>query len=139
MAFKEPNDFARGARAPVTNSSMELVHARFEQSLNAGETGTGIIGVLPAGTVPVQMYVYAPSDLGANFKFDLKLVDGDGAASPWLVNSTYGNTATYVAVTVQPPFASITPSDRDRQVQLDVKTGAASAGTLGVALVYAHV
>jgi len=138
MAFKEPNDFARGSRAAVTNASMELVHARFEQALNAGETGQGVIGILPAGTVPVQMYVYAPSALGANFKFNLDLVDGAGVTTPWLVNSTYGSAASYTAV-VALPFASATPSDRDRLLRLDIKTAASAAGTLGVALLYAHV
>lgn len=151
MAFANKSPVLAGHQTPITPGGPELVRARFGQSLAAADhvAGTvGVIGILPAGTVPVTMYVRAPAALGTGFKAsvgianagatDFSTAAADGG-EVWVVDNTTGAAGGYAEVTPA-AFAKVEPKDVDRQILLKVTApGAATpAGLFAVDLVYAN-
>ena len=148
-AFKQLSAVAAGHQNPITPGGPELVRAQFGQALAVADHAVGVIGhigTLPAGTLPVVLYVRAPSALGAGFKAsigianaagtDLSTAAGDGGAA-WVVDDATGVAGGYIQL-VPVPFGKVAPSDTDRKILLKVTGAGTDAGTYGIDLVYAN-
>lgn len=151
MAFANKSPVLAGHQAPLTPGGPELVCARFGQALTASDHvagKVGVIGILPAGTVPVTLFMRAPAALGSGFKASIGIANAAGtdfstAASDggavWVVDNETGAAGGYLQVTPA-AFAKVEPKDVDRQILLKVTAPGAStpAGQIAVDLVYAN-
>ncbi len=150
MAFAQKSAVLAGHQNPITPGGPELVCARFGQPLVAADhvaDTLGVVGVLPAGTLPVSFFVRAPAALGANFAVsiglanaagtDISTADDDGGV--WVAGNTTGAAGGYIQV-VPAGFAKIVPKDVDRKVLVKITTPGTGtpAGLFAVDLVYAN-
>jgi hypothetical protein len=151
MPFTNKSPQLAGYENAITPGGPELVVSRCGQQLVAADhvAGTvGVIGLLPAGTVPVHLYVRAPAALGAGFTASIGIANAagtdfstaaeDGGAA-WVVDNNTGAAGGYVQLTPA-AFAKVAPKDYDRRVLLKI-TGVGTgtpAGLLAVDLVYAN-
>ena len=151
MPFTNKSPQLAGYDNAITPGGPELVVSRCGQQLVAADhvAGTvGVIGVLPAGTLPVHLYVRAPAALGAGFTASIGIANAagtdfstaaeDGGAA-WVVDNNTGAAGGYVQLTPA-AFAKVAPKDYDRRVLLKI-TGVGTgtpAGLLAVDLVYAN-
>lgn len=163
MAFTGSNDYITG-RAPVpTPAGAEVVATRFTLAMATADlalNSIGQIGILPAGCVPVALYVDGTdmdsSTAAVIFQVglgNLALQDAAGATSADAKNTlmstvakdggaawgstTAVNTAFQQQILSQ-PMQTVTRVDYDRAILVKVTTAptTAVAGTLGVTLVY---
>jgi hypothetical protein len=84
MAFKQLSAVAAGHQTPITPGGSELVRSRFGQPLAVADHAVGargVIGILPAGTLPVSLFIRVPAALGAGFKASIGLADAAGDIS----------------------------------------------------------
>lgn len=148
MAFKQKSAVAAGHQNPLTPGGPELVRARYGQSLAVVDHtigNRGVIGVLPAGTLPAHLYIRVPTALGAGFKASLGLASADGDISTaaddggaaWVVDDTTGVAGGYIQV-VPAAFAKVAPKDVDRNLVLKITAAGTAAGLFAVDLVYAN-
>lgn len=148
MAFKQTSAVAAGHQNPITPGGLELVCARYGQSLAVVDqvVGTkGVIGILPAGTLPAHLYIRVPTALGAGFKASVGLADAagdistaaDDGGAAWVVDDTTGAAGGYIQV-VPAAFAKIAPTDEDRNLVLKITGAGTAAGLFAVDLVYAN-
>lgn len=151
MAFVQKSAVAAGHQNPLTPGGPELVRARFGQPLAAAdhEAGrVGVIGALPAGTLPAHLYVRVPQALGAGFKASIGLAnaagtdfsaDADDGGAAWVVEDTTGVAGGYVQV-VPAAFTKVVPKDYDRKLLLKVVAPGTGtpAGLFAVDLVYGN-
>ena len=148
MAFKQTSAVAAGHQNPITPGGLELVCARFGQPIAVVDqaVGTkGVIGVLPAGSLPTHLFIRVPAALGAGFKASVGLADANGdistAASDggaaWVTDDTTGVAGGYIQV-VPAAFAKIVPMDEDRLLVLKITAAGTAAGLFAVDLVYAN-
>ncbi|ABM32941.1 hypothetical protein QRO08_09780 [Paracidovorax citrulli] len=151
MPFANKSPQLAGYDNAITPGGPELVVSRCGQQLVAADhvAGTvGIIGVLPAGTLPVHLYVRAPAALGAGFTASIGIANAAGTdfstaaedgGAVWVVDNNTGAAGGYVQLTPA-AFAKVAPKDYDRRVLLKI-TGVGTgtpAGLLAVDLVYAN-
>lgn len=149
MAFKTLSPVAAGHQNALTPGGMELVRARFGQQLAVADhvIGTvGVIGVLPAGTLPAKLFVRVPSALGAGFKAsigianaagtDFSTADADGGAA-WVVDDTTGVAGGYIQV-IPAAFAKVVPASTDRPILLKITGAGTTAGLFAADVVYAN-
>ena len=112
MAFKQTSAVAAGHQNPLTPGGPELVRSRFGQSIAVTDhvVGTkGVIGVLPAGTLPAHLYIRVPTALGAGFKASIGLADANGDISTaaddgggaWVTDDTTGVAGGYIQMVPQ--------------------------------------
>lgn len=148
MAFKQLSAVAAGHQAPITPGGSELVRSRFGQPLAVADhvAGTkGVIGILPAGTLPVSLFIRVPAALGAGFKASVGLADaaGDISTAPedggaaWVVDDTAGAAGGYVHL-APAAFAKLVPKDEDRAIVLKVTGPGTAAGLFALDLVYTN-
>ena len=148
MAFKQTSAVAAGHQNPLTPGGPELVRSRFGQSIAVTDhvVGTkGVIGVLPAGTLPAHLYIRVQTALGAGFKASLGLADASGDISTaaddgggaWVTDDTTGVAGGYIQV-VPAAFAKVVPTDEDRALVLKITAAGTAAGLFSVDLVYAN-
>lgn len=150
MAFTGSNDYITG-RAPVpTPAGAELIATRFTLAMATADLALntiGQIGILPAGCVPVAVYVDGTDmDSGAAAEiFQVGILDAAGTAfssaaadggAAW-GSTTAVNTAFQQQILSQ-PMMTVTRSDSDRKIGVKVTTAptTAVAGTLGLTLLY---
>lgn len=145
MGFKTLSAVAAGYQAPITPAGSELVVGRFMQPVAAAEaSGTvGVIGVLPAGCVPLDVFVKADA-LGTGFKAsfgiatpagtDISTADKDGG-SAWITDDTTGAAGGYVRV-ASAALGKVVPVDYDRAIVIKTGAAAVAAGQVGISLVY---
>jgi hypothetical protein len=146
MAFKQSSAVAAGHQNTLTPGGPELVRARFGQPVAVADVaGTrGVIGILPAGTVPAVLYVRADA-LGTGFKASVGIADSTGAFSAdaqdgggkWITDDTTGVAGGYVQV-VPAAFAKVQPVDYDRKILLEVGAAATTGGLFALDVVYAN-
>ena len=97
----------------------ELVRSRFGQPLAVADHAVGargVIGILPAGTLPVSLYIRVPAALGAGFKASIGLADAAGDISAaaddgggaWVTDNDAGAAGGYVHL-VPAAFAKLVP------------------------------
>lgn len=150
MAFTNSNDYITG-RAPIpTPAGSEVVATRFTLAMPTGDLALntiGQIGILPAGCVPVALYVDG-TDMDSSTAaviFQVGILDTAGTAfstaaadggAAW-GSTTAVNTAFQQQILSQ-PMMTVTRTDADRKIGVKVATAptTAVAGTLGVTLVY---
>lgn len=148
MAFKQLSAVAAGHQAPITPSGSELVRSRFGQPLAVADQvlGTkGVIGILPAGTLPVSLFIRVPTALGAGFKASVGLADAagdistaaDDGGAAWVVDDTTGVAGGYVHL-VPAAFAKLVPKDEDRPIVLKVAAAGTAAGLFALDLIYTN-
>ena len=150
MPFKQLGAVAAGYQNPITPGGPELVAARYGQSLLAVDhtaNTRGFIGVLPAGCLPVTMYISVPVALGAGFTASIGLAAADGDISvaaddggaAWVTGDTTGAAGGYLQVNPS-AFAKVVPKDYDRRLVLKVVTPGTGtpAGQFNVNLVYGN-
>lgn len=148
MAFKQLSAVAAGHQAPITPGGSELVRSRFGQPLAVADhaVGTrGVIGILPAGTLPVSLYIRVPAALGAGFKASIGLADAAGDISTaaddgggaWVTDNDAGAAGGYVHL-VPSAFAKLVPKDEDRRIVLKVTGAGTAAGLFALDLVYTN-
>ena len=148
MAFKQTSAVAAGHQNPLTPGGPELVRSRFGQSIAVTDhvVGTkGVIGVLPAGTLPAHLYIRVPTALGAGFKASIGLADANGDISTaaddgggaWVTDDTTGVAGGYIQM-VPAAFAKVVPTDEDRALVLKITAAGTAAGLFSVDLVYAN-
>lgn len=151
MAFANKSAVLAGHQNPITPGGPELVRARFGQPLVAADHTVGrvgVIGVLPAGCLPSELYVRVPAALGVGFTASIGLANADASdisvaaddgGEAWVAGNTTGAAGGYLQASPA-AFAKVAPVDYDRQIVL--KIGAAGTGTptglFAVDLVYAN-
>lgn len=145
MGFKNLSAVAAGYQTPITPAGSEVVAGRFMQPVAAAEaSGTfGVVGILPAGCVPVDMFVKADA-LGAGFKASVGLINAagtdistaaaDGGAA-WVTDDTTGVAGGYVRVAA-PALGKVEPVDHDRAIVIKLGAAAVAAGQVGISLLY---
>lgn len=152
MAFANSNDFLTGRKPAVTADDTCVVAVRYAVQLTTADltaNNVGAVGILPAGHVPVAMYVDA-DDLDANATPALVLEVGvlndagnalstdplDGGA-PWGTGITIGQTGGQVAVTSK-ALSRVSAKSSNRRIGVRVATApaTAAAGQIGVTLLY---
>lgn len=152
MAFTGTNDYITGRKPVPFPAGAEVVAVTFELELTTGDLALntiGQIGVLPAGCVPLDVFVYH-DDLDSStaaLVMQVGIWDGSGAnistaaadgGAHWGV--TTASTAALSERLVRNGIAmeSVQKSAEDRRVGVKVTTAptTAVAGTLGVTLFY---
>lgn len=163
MSFTGSNDYTTGRANPVTPAGAELASMRFALAMATADlalNSIGQIGILPAGCVPVSVYVDG-TDMDSSTAAEifqvglgnLALQDAAGAVSADAKNTlmstvakdggaawgstTAVNTAFQQQILSQ-PMMTVTPVNYDRAILVKVTTAptTAVAGTLGLTLVY---
>jgi hypothetical protein len=152
MPFAASNDQLTGRKPIRIPAGGELVAERFTIAVTAGElalNNVGVIGLLPAGCVPVDVLVDSTDvDTGAAAMVlqvgisnagvtDISTASADGGAH-WGV-TTAANTAFTQRLTPNgQAMVSVAKSDVDRRLAIKVGTAPTTpaAGTLGVTLIY---
>lgn len=148
MAFKQLSAVAAGHQAPITPGGSELVRSRFGQPLAVADHAVGargVIGILPAGTLPVSLYIRVPAALGAGFKASIGLADAAGDISTaaddgggaWVADNDVGAAGGYVHL-VPSAFAKLVPKDEDRRIVLKVTGAGTAAGLFALDLIYTN-
>lgn len=148
MAFKQLSAVAAGHQSPITPGGCELARSRFGQPLAVADhvVGTkGVIGILPAGTLPVSLFIRVPAALGAGFKASIGLADatGDISTAPedgggaWVVDNDAGVAGGYVQLSPA-AFAKVQPDDEDRQIILKITGAGTTAGLFALDLIYTN-
>lgn len=161
--FTGTNDYLLGRKNPITPDGAEVASMHFTLAMataDLDQNDIGPIGILPAGCVPVSVYVDG-TDMdsgGAAVIFqvglgNLNLQDAAGATSADLKNTlmstvakdggaawgstTAVNTAFQQQILSQ-PMTTVTAVDYDRYIIAKVTTApsTAVAGTLGLTLLY---
>lgn len=145
MAFANSNDFLDGRKPMPIPSGPEVVAVRMEIELATGDLALndiGAIGFLPAGCIPVALYVDA-DDLDSGTpalvtsvgllnagETDLDVVWGSGL--------TVGQSASAAAVVSTTLLQQTSDPDTNRKIGVKVTTAAATAvaGTYAVNLHY---
>lgn len=149
MPFAQKSPVAAGYQQALTPDGSEQVRARFGQAIALADHvvgNRGVIGVLPAGTVPASFFVRVPTALGAGFKASIGLADANGDIStaaddggaPWLTDDTTGVAGGYVQV-APAAFAKLQPKAFDRQLVLKVTGAGTNVGLFAIDLVYSNV
>lgn len=152
MSFANTNDFLTGRKPVPTPAGGEILACRFTLDLPTGDlqaNDCGAIGILPAGCLPVDVYVDG-TDMDSStaalvFQVglcnadasDLSTAAADGGAH-WGV-TTAANTAFQQRITPNgQSMVSVAASSADRKLGLKVATAptTAVAGTVGVTLFY---
>lgn len=152
MAFTNSNDYLDGYKPIPSPAGKEVVSVKYELELATGDldlNDIGAIGVLPAGCVPVSLYVYA-DDLDSNGTptlvtsigvlndagTDISTDANDGGAA-WATGITTGQAAG-ATNPVSVALHSVVAENTDRNIAVKVTTAAATAaaGTYGVVLQY---
>lgn len=152
MPFAASNDQLTGRKPIRVPAGAEVVAERFTIAVTAGElalNNVGVIGLLPAGCIPVDVIVDATDvDSGAAAMVlqvgianagvtDLSTAAADGGAN-W-GSTTASNVAFTQRLTPNgQALVSVTKADTDRRLAIKVATAptTAVAGTLGVTLLY---
>jgi len=163
MAFTGSNDYTTGRANPITPAGAEVCATRFTLAMATADlalNSIGQIGILPAGCVPVALYVDG-TDMDSSTAAEifqvgignLALQDASGATSADAKNTlmstktadggaawgstTAVNTAFQQQILSQ-PMMTVTPVNYDRAIIVKVTTAptTAVAGTLGVNLLY---
>lgn len=151
MPFAQKSAVLAGHQTPITPSGMELVRARFGQPLVAADHvvgRAGVVGVLPAGTLPTELYVRVPAALGANFTASIGLANADASdisvaaddgGAAWVVDNSTGAAGGYMQVSPA-VFAKVVPKDYDRKLLLKITAAGTGtpAGMFAVDLVYSN-
>ena len=148
MAFKQLSAVAAGHQAPITPGGSELVRSRFGQPLAVADHAVGargVIGILPAGTLPVSLFIRVPAALGAGFEASIGLADAAGDISTaaddgggaWVTDNDAGAAGGYVHL-VPAAFAKLVPKDEDRRIVLKVTGAGAAAGLFALDLIYTN-
>lgn len=152
MPFSKTNDHITGRKPLPTPSGAEVLCTRFVLDVATGDLALntiGQIGALPAGCVPVDVYVDG-SDLdtgAAAMVLQVGIWDGAGAnlsvlaadgGAHWGVTAAV-NTAFHQRLTMNAnAIALVTPAQADRKLGVKVATAPTTpaAGTLAVTLFY---
>lgn len=152
MSFTNTNDQITGRKPMPTASGSELLSQRFTLALPTGDlqlNDIGQIGILPAGHIPVDVYVDG-TDMDSSTaalifqvgilnaaEDDLSTDAADGGAA-W-GSTTAANAAFYQRLTMNGnALVSVASAGTDRKIGLKVATAptTAVAGTVGVTLFY---
>lgn len=153
MAFSNTNDFITGRNPVPTPAGAEVLATRFTLSMATGDLALntiGQIGILPAGCVPVDVFVDGSDmDSGAGAGvYQVGIWDGSGASLSTAAadgGGAWGDTSTAVATAFDKRLtrtlnnmANVQSSSSDRRLGVKVTTApsTAVAGTLGVTLLY---
>ena len=148
MAFKQLSAVAAGHQAPLTPGGSELGRSRVGQPLAVADHAVGargVIGILPAGTLPVSLVIRVPAALGAGFKASIGLADAAGDISAaaddgggaWVTDNDAGAAGGYVQL-VPAAFAKLVPKDEDRRIVLKVTGAGTAAGLFALDLIYTN-
>ena len=147
MAFKQLSAVAAGHQAPsprrLRAGALALRPALAVADHAVG--ARGVIGILPAGTLPVSLYIRVPAALGAGFKASIGLADAAGDISAaaddgggaWVTDNDAGAAGGYVHL-VPAAFAKLVPKDEDRRIVLKVTGAGTAAGLFALDLVYTN-
>lgn len=152
MAFAETNDYITGRKPIPTPAGGEVLAVTFEIELGTADlqlNDIGQIGILPAGCVPVDVFVYH-DDLDSStaaLVTQIGIWDGSGASlstdaadggAHWGV--TTASTAALSERLTRNGIAmeTVTASTADRKLGMKVTTAptTAVAGTYGVTMLY---
>jgi hypothetical protein len=148
MAFKQLSAVAAGHQAPINPGGSELVRSRFGQPLAVADHAIGargVIDILPAGTLPVSLFIRVPAALGAGFKASIGLADAGGDISAaaddgggaWVTDNDAGAAGGYVHL-VPAAFAKLVPKDEDRRIVLKITGAGTAAGLFALDLIYTN-
>ncbi|WP_061290143.1 hypothetical protein, partial [Delftia tsuruhatensis] len=105
----------------------------------------GVIGILPAGMLPVSLYIRVPAALGAGFKASIGLADAAGDISTaaddgggaWVTDNDVGAAGGYAHL-VPAAFAKLATKDEDRRIILKVSGAGTAAGLFTLDLIYTN-
>lgn len=151
MAFTNGNDYTTGRKPVPTPAGLEDFTVRFDLAVTTGDLALntiGHIGYLPAGCVPVDVFVDA-TDIDSSTAaviFDVGILDAAGTALSTAAadgggkwgSTTAVNTAFYQRLTPSlNAIPTVTKSDTERKIGVKVATAptTAVAGTIGVTVV----
>ena len=153
MAFANSNDYINGRKPVPTPQGAEVVATRFEIELKTTDlalNGIGQIGILPAGCVPVDVYVDADDLDSSTAAMVLQVGIWDGSSASLSTGAADGGAHWGVTTASNAAFNQrLTANGRamadvvadpksDRKIGVKVATAptAAVAGTLGVTVLY---
>lgn len=168
-AFTGTNDYLDGRKPmPTSESAHEVLAVRFTLAMataDLDQNDVGPIGKLPAGHVPVALYIdgtdmdtstaalvvqvglgnLALQDAAGAVSADAKntlisTVAKDGGAA-WGSSVNTGTDAAFMQQIIGRPMTQVTATDYDRYIVAKITTAptAAAAGTLGLTLLYRPV
>lgn len=153
MSFTGTNDYITGRKPVPTPAELDVVAVRFTLDLATADLALntiGQVGVLPAGYVPVDVFVDATDvDSGAAAAvFQVGIWDGAGASLSTAAadgSGAWGDTGAAVATAFSKALSrtlnnisTVAPTTTDRRIGVKVTTAptTAVAGTLGVTVLY---
>jgi hypothetical protein len=153
MSFTNTNDYITGRKPVPTPAELDVVAVRFTLDLALADLALntiGQVGILPAGYVPVDVFVDGTDmDTGAGAGvYQVGIWDGAGASlSTATADGTgaWGDTGTASATAFSKAIVRtlnninlVTPTNVDRKIGVKVTTApsTAAAGTLGVTVLY---
>lgn len=152
MAFSNSNDYLTGRKPAPTSSDSDVVAVRYAVSLTASDltaNNVGAVGILPAGYVPVALFVDADDlDAGATPTIamsvgvlnaagnDISTAASDGGAA-WGSSITVAQNGGQVAVNSK-ALARVVAASTDRKIGVKITTAPATAqaGEIGVTVLY---
>lgn len=145
MSFTKSNDYLDGRKPTITCDCSEVAAVRYPLELVAADldaNDTGAVGILPAGSVPVALYVDS-DDLDTNntptivASVGLLNAAGTDLEVVWGSGLTVCQAGGQVAV-MSKELARTAAAAGDRKVGIKFTAGAATkaAGEVGVTLLY---
>jgi len=145
MSFTKSNDYLDGRKPTITCDCSEVAAVRYPLELVAADLDAndiGAVGILPAGSVPVALYVDS-DDLDSNAQptivasVGLLNAAGTDLEVVWGSGLTVCQAGGQVAV-VSKALARTAAAAGDRKVGIKFTAGAATkaAGEVGVTLLY---
>jgi hypothetical protein len=149
---KASSDFITGRRPVPFPAGIELIAQRFPITLTTADEATstvGVVGILPAGCVPVAFEVDAAQlDSGAALAYSLGIVNAaetaistvaaDGGAA-WATGLTTGRTSAGAGgIVASRPMKTVRSTSEDRNVGIAITAGSATpvAGEIAVTLYF---
>lgn len=153
MSFTKTNDYITGRKPVPTPSELDVVAVRFPIELATADLALntiGQVGVLPAGYVPVDVFVDG-TDMDSSTAaavFQVGIWDGSDTSLSTAAadgGGAWGDTGSAVATAFSKPLTRtlnninlVTPTTTDRKIGVKVTTAptTAVAGTLGVTVLY---
>jgi len=144
MAFKNTNDYLSGRKPTVYPSGSEVVAVRYPLALVAADmdlNDAGAVGILPAGCVPVALYVDSDDlDTGTPaVALSVGLMNsGDtDVSTAWGTGLTVAQAGGQVQV-LDKGMARMQATNADRKIGVKFTTApaTAAAGEIGITLLY---
>lgn len=150
MAFAKSNDTISGRKSVPTGSNVCVVAARFVQDCVAADSAAnnvGVIGILPAGCVPVLPMLVKTSGLGASAAVSVGILDeatgdistrAEDGGGAWAAAVAVGAAAAEQVAPTE-AYLSVKLAQTDRKIAVKFTAAGSAVGTLELTVPYSPV